>query len=169
MYNKDQMNDTVRTIVEAIVLCYYSQKYQDNGTVCYYFHDFVKKFKQIVLERSQDYWIDEYAQSFRRDPYDLFECLDFDLYDEAHSVIDDDELDHAFCEYVRVMAEEIAADPMKTVKMAYGDRGCIDLLIDFITDNGYSLHEGELYGENAMQEAQAYEKKYINLLKGLIQ
>ena len=168
MYNKDQMSDTVKGIVEAIVLCYYSQKHQYNGT-CYYFHEFIKKFKSIVLEQSKDFWIDEYAQSFRRDPYDLFECLDFDLYDEAHSVIDDDVLDHSFCEYVRVMAEEIAADPMKTVKMPNKEYSYIDRLIDFISDGGYSLHAGELYGAKAELEAQAYEKKYINLLKGLIQ
>lgn len=169
MFNKHLMNDTVKSVVEAIVLSYYEQKYDFGETMHDSFVMFVKSFNVTVLARSFEYWTNEYHRCFKGNPFDLFESLDYDLYDEAHSAVDDDELNYDLCEYLRVMAEEIVVDPLKKVELEQGQFSYIDCLIKFIDLNGYSIQVESSYGTKAGEEARAYEEKYKNLLRGLVQ
>jgi hypothetical protein len=198
MYNKDQMTEQEMEIVEAIVLCFY-EHYYDFAEGMYHrdktktnhkiFFDFCANvdnpnkgpFNTFSIERLST-MLDRYK--------DLLDPLTFDLYDECHSVIDDDELEHSMCDWLLKAAREVLVDPMKFVpplvelirsemysfheagnNCGYEDRNGNIIPWDKVNflDTGELADKGITYHDYDQEEARKYEKKYINILEKLIQ
>ena len=193
MYNKDQMNEQEMDIVEAIVLCFYEYHHDLVGQANYHNRKIFFEFCANVDNPNKgpfDTFAIERLTTMPSSYIELLDPLTYDLYDEAHSVIDDDELEHNMCDWLLKAAREVLADPMKFVPP----------LVELIKSEIYSFHKaGENYGyedrnrnivpwneasymtkseleergityhDYDQEKGKEYEKKYINILEKLIQ
>lgn len=194
MYNKDQMTKQEKYIVEAIVLCFYEYYNDIIGSIDYRNRKLFFEFCANVDNTSKglfDTFAIERLKTMLSSYYiDLLNPLTHDLYDEPHSVIDDDKLEHVMCDWLLKAAREVLADPMKFVpplvelikserySIRKAGRNCVykDSSGNIVPLNKAShmtrseLEEkGITYHDYGQEVAKKYEKKYINILEKLIQ